>query len=262
MSLLESKTFRKVLKTQPVEHWGRDNSVCASSSTIQCEHELVIRGDGLCPIEVTCSAEHLEELVVGRLRTDESISSVDDIEDLSFSEDSSEAQVVLSARAHRTLALKHGAVERTAAKVSPVRPIPWRMEWICELARVFEKDSPMHRMTRGAHSCYLAEGSRILRCYEDLGRHNAFDKAIGWAVIERIDLSQCTIFTSGRIPTDMLRKALNVGVPVLVSKTVPTDKTVELARACNMTLICNASSTGADVFSAGLLGAEQCRKSA
>lgn len=106
----------------------------------------------------------------------------------------------------------------------------------------------MHRKSFGTHSCYLARGGEVLYSFEDLGRHNAFDKAIGRALIDGVDLTECTVFTSGRVPTDMAVKAIRAKVPVLASKAVPTDLTVEMARTFNLTLICSAHSDSFRVF--------------
>ena len=97
----------------------------------------------------------------------------------------------------------------------------------------------------------------MLYCCEDLGRHNAFDKVIGRALEDGVDLTRCTVFTSGRIPTDMVVKALRAGVPTLVSKAVPTDITVRMAREYDLTLICSAHSDSLKVFSdpLGIVGA-------
>ena len=96
---------------------------------------------------------------------------------------------------------------------------------------------------------YLANRERILYVREDIGRHNAFDKAIGSALIDGVDLSQCLLYTSGRVPTDMVVKAIRARLPLLVSKKVATDKTVEVARSLNLTLICRAMPDSFDVLS-------------
>ena len=72
---------------------------------------------------------------------------------------------------------------------------------------------------------------------EDLGRHNALDKVIGAALMQEIDLKQCVLFSSGRLPTDMVAKAIRAGVPVLASKAAPTVQGIELAKKYRLTLI-------------------------
>jgi FdhD protein len=131
-----------------------------------------------------------------------------------------------------------------------LEPIAWTEDDIFALTRDFEADSPMHRLSFGSHSCYLAQGAEVLYCCEDLGRHNAFDKVLGCALIDGVDLGKCTIFTSGRVPTDMVAKAIRAKVPILVSKAVPTDLTLHLAREHGLTLICSAHSDSFRVFNA------------
>lgn len=121
-----------------------------------------------------------------------------------------------------------------------VQPISWEPSWVFALARTFADDSPMHRATSGAHSCYLGVGDQLLYCCEDLGRHNAFDKVIGCALMDGVDLRQAIVFSSGRLPVDMVLKAIRSGIPVVATKATPTDMTIDLAKRYDLTLICQA----------------------
>ena len=80
----------------------------------------------------------------------------------------------------------------------------------------------------------------ILFAAEDIGRHNAMDKVIGYAAMQGLQREECILYTTGRVPTDMIKKVVMSQIPVLVTKAVPTDAAVEMARACNLTLICKA----------------------
>ena len=108
------------------------------------------------------------------------------------------------------------------------------------MADEFAKDSGLHRQTGGTHSCYLGIEGKCLCHMEDIGRHNALDKCIGYALRENLDLKKCILFTTGRVPTDMVQKVIAAGIPVLASKAVPTDQAVQLAEKYNLTLICRA----------------------
>lgn len=82
----------------------------------------------------------------------------------------------------------------------------------------------------------MADGVILFRC-EDIGRHNALDKAIGYGIRNGLDLKNAVLFTSGWIPTDMVMKTVLAGIPVLAGRSVPTKEAVELARKYRLTLI-------------------------
>lgn len=101
----------------------------------------------------------------------------------------------------------------------------------------FKNDTPLHQQTRATHSTFLMlDGQIVFQC-EDIGRHNALDKAIGYAMRNGIDLRQCAVYTTGRMPTDMVTKVIRAGIPILVSKEAPTQEAVELAAKYQLTLI-------------------------
>ena len=99
---------------------------------------------------------------------------------------------------------------------------------------------PLHAATWATHSCFLARNGEILFSCEDIGRHNAMDKAIGYALRNGIPLSECMVYSSGRIPTDMAKKAIRAAIPVLISKAAPTRQAIALAHTYGLTLICAA----------------------
>ena len=237
-----------------------DGSSAFRMEQVTVEHVLSIYLDENLIMRIVCTPEYLRELVVGRLFTERIIDSAADIESLTVSDDGTEAHVTLVGdRALKTPDAQFvpttGAGNRTfrtgdAAHedAGTLDSIDWTPEWIFSLAGLFSKDSPMHKRTYGAHSCYLASTSEVLYCCEDLGRHNAFDKVLGCALLDGFDLRQAIVFTSGRVPIDMVSKALRAQVPVLVSKAVPTASTVELARKHGLTLICSAHTDSLRVY--------------
>ena len=99
---------------------------------------------------------------------------------------------------------------------------------------------PIHGKTWATHSCFLARRDDLLFECEDIGRHNALDKAIGYALRHGIDLKECIIYSSGRIPTDMAIKAVRAGIPLLASKASPSREAVTLAKGYGLTLVCAA----------------------
>jgi len=93
--------------------------------------------------------------------------------------------------------------------------------------------------TGGLHAAALfdAEGSPIA-VREDIGRHNAVDKLVGWAFLEgRVPLASSILLVSGRGGFEIVQKALAAGVPVLASVSAPSSLAVRLARELGLTLI-------------------------
>ena len=129
-----------------------------------------------------------------------------------------------------------------------MEPIRWENEWIFDLARRFRAGMPLHRETFSAHCAFLQRRGKLLYAGEDIGRHNAVDKAVGFALLRNIPLSECVLFTSGRVPSDMVEKAVAAGIPVLASKASPTAEAVRLAQDAGLTLICRAREDNFTLF--------------
>ena len=83
----------------------------------------------------------------------------------------------------------------------------------------------------------LLSGGEIIFEVDDISRHNAVDKALGWALRHNVDRSTATLFTSGRVPTDMAIPVIRGGVPVFITKEAATKEAVELAKRFGLTIL-------------------------
>jgi FdhD protein len=93
--------------------------------------------------------------------------------------------------------------------------------------------------TGGLHAAALvASDGSLLVVREDIGRHNAVDKVIGWAFLEnRVPLSETVLFVSGRGGFEIVQKAIVAGLPVAASVSAPSSLAVQLARELQLTLV-------------------------
>ena len=110
-------------------------------------------------------------------------------------------------------------------------------EKIGELMGLFEKKAVGFKETGGLHSAALSDGKEIVVFMEDIGRHNALDKAVGEALFRKLDFSRLVILTSGRVSSEIIFKVRRTDCPVLISRGPPTDQAVKIARECNLTLV-------------------------
>jgi len=99
------------------------------------------------------------------------------------------------------------------------------------------RQSVAYRDTGGMHSCALGRDGQVLLVREDVGRHNAVDKVLGRAWIDRIPVEGAVLLTTGRISYEMAVKAAKARVPVVVSRTAVTDLAAEVAGTVGVTLI-------------------------
>jgi FdhD protein len=92
--------------------------------------------------------------------------------------------------------------------------------------------------TGGLHATGLFDDSGALLCLrEDVGRHNAMDKVVGWAFRERrLPLSTLILCVSGRLSFELVQKAAVAGCPLLVAVGAPSSLAIDLARDRGVTL--------------------------
>jgi FdhD protein len=101
----------------------------------------------------------------------------------------------------------------------------------------FQKKSEGYRTTGGVHSAAITDSVHILAFAEDIGRHNAVDKVIGYCLLENIPFEGKMMLASGRLSSEIVSKCARSRIPVLVSRSAPTSLAVTIAAATGQTLI-------------------------
>jgi FdhD protein len=110
-------------------------------------------------------------------------------------------------------------------------------EQLRAISRVFGSRATLWRQTGGVHACALACPEGIVIFAEDIGRHNAFDKVMGRALLDGTDVSDKFVLTTGRISAEIVSKAVACRVPMVVSRSAVTSLAVKLARRFGLTLV-------------------------
>ncbi|MDW7677536.1 MAG: formate dehydrogenase accessory sulfurtransferase FdhD [Bacillota bacterium] len=120
---------------------------------------------------------------------------------------------------------------------------------ILQRSKEFNQQSLLFRETGGVHGCALCDENSIVLFHEDIGRHNALDKIIGHALSDGISMKGKWVLTTGRLSSEIVIKAGNHQIGMLVSRSAATDLAVDLAQQLNMTLIGFARGNRMNIYS-------------
>jgi FdhD protein len=106
-----------------------------------------------------------------------------------------------------------------------------------DLLDVMRQHDTIHKLARSVHSCGLFQDARLLVSVEDVSRHNALDTICGWMALHGISGADKVLFTTGRLTGEMVIKAAQRGVPIMVSRNGVSAMGYDLAKKFGMTLI-------------------------
>ena len=211
--------MEQIIKGVPIIRY-RDGLGRLREDQVVREYEFTLSFNGGVVERGTCLPAQLEEMARGFLITEGYVASPGDI---------------------RSISLEEGRIETWGETASSpplgrVGGARWTPEQVMDLSARFLLTSELFRATGSVHSALLVvEGQEYYA--EDLGRHNAIDKVVGMAAAAGAPLARGILYTSGRLPVGMARKAVRAGIPVVVSRSAPTDLTLDLARETGLTVI-------------------------
>lgn len=233
-SVAKGEKDLKLIKATKVTPDGRHINV---ESAIISEFSVNLYVNDELKMNMVCTHSHIKELAVGRMLSEGMITCVDEI--VSAYMDDAEENIFFQIEKKSESAINDYKV---------LADVSYETTWVFALINAFAQEGQLHKKTKAAHSCILGRKGEVLFNCEDIGRHNAMDKAIGYMCLNGYEPEECMLYTSGRVPTEMAHKAIMAGIPILVSKAVPTDRTLELAKKYNLKLICKAWPDSFEIF--------------
>jgi len=222
----------------------RGDRVSEVAGDVVREQPLTIHVNGEKFLTLLCSPMMLDALVVGYLWMEKVIGGVDEIARVEVSAVDGRADVTLTHAVTLpteriltsgcgggiTFRIDHRLFPRLGSRLR-VRPT----DLAAGMKQLFDA-ATHYKRSRGIHGAALSDGSRLLVVAEDVGRHNAVDKVKGQALLDGIPTTDRILLSTGRISSEMLLKAARMGVPVVASRTSPTEMAVALAEQLNVTV--------------------------
>jgi FdhD protein len=252
-----AKKIRNIELTQ-VTQW-EDGRATRVEDYLAAEEPLEMRA-GRYSLGVTLRTPgEDEELVAGFLFTEGIISKREDLMALRMPEDTATEKNLVRVTLDPSVRLAtNGAARRFSAgsacgvcgkaSITQLRRRGLRRpktvslfdpEMLCELPPKLRETQAIFVRTGGLHAAALfAPTGELLVVREDIGRHNAVDKVIGWALLGgRLPLGGHILLVSGRGGFEIVQKTIAAGIPLLASVSAPSSLAVQLARELGLTLI-------------------------
>ncbi len=202
-------------------------------------------------VTLLCSPKDLKYLAIGFLFSEGLLNDKDEIKKITVDEQRGIVRVEngeedalaneLVFKRFITSGCGRGASFYSAADVQDQEKIESKTQistrQVLSMVKEFQHHSQVYLTTGGVHSAALCDTENILVFNEDIGRHNAIDKIFGECLLKDIPTDGRIVITSGRISSEILLKVTKRNIPILISKSAPTDLGVKLANDLGITLL-------------------------
>ncbi len=236
---------RLVRRVAGVDHEGR-----AIETAVVTERPLTLFLNGREIVTMMTIGDHPEYLGVGYLLNQNMLGPDDKIIAVDYDDDI-ETVVVRTDRETdfedklKKKTLTSGCAQGTVfgdlmEKFDEVRLDPGailKTSWLYALTRKINTAPSLYLAAGAIHGCVLCEEDRPLLYMEDVGRHNAVDKIAGYMHLHHVSPVGKSFYTTGRLTSEMVIKTVQMGIPILISRSGFTAWGVELARQAGLTLI-------------------------
>lgn len=201
-------------------------------------------------LSIATLPSHLEELFTGFLVSEGVLTSRDQIDTCRVDHDNKlvffelrvpeERLDKLERKGMLTSGCAGGMVfSLEASHAAPVQSETLRVPCAAILKRMQELDtfSGIYRRTKGVHGASVATADETLVILEDLGRHNAVDKIVGYCLLNGVFTADKLLLTTGRITSEVLSKASRGGFPIVISRSSVSALAAQLARQCSIDVV-------------------------
>ena len=112
-----------------------------------------------------------------------------------------------------------------------------KTSWIYAISKKVNTRPSLYLKAGALHGCVLCKNDSPIIYVEDVGRHNAVDKIAGWMFLNKENASDKIFYTTGRLTSEMVIKTVQMGIPILISRSGFTESGVQLAKESGLTLI-------------------------
>jgi FdhD protein len=215
---------------------------------VSAEYTILLLLNGRPCLSVACSGSDLEILAIGHLVSEGIILSYNEVDRIEVNEENMTINVIFAAgtdvfgrliRIRTLVSACSGSGSGTTGGGPSSRELP-RLDpsVIHASVKEFLGLSETYRLTHGVHSAALYDtGGTRLAFYDEIGRHNAVDKLIGYALTRGMALDRVMLLSTGRISSEIVLKAAAAGIPAIVTRAAPTSMAVELVRERDIILV-------------------------
>ena len=195
---------------------------------------------------LACSPANLRELAAGYLLSEGVVADLDSVAEPVQIDDGYAVKVSARQLIDRDDLAKRvltsgcaGGRSSTQSPSQPLVDVPVTIQ-SKQLAHLFSQMaslSHVFQQTGGVHSAALCTPEEILFRTDDIGRHNAVDKVIGWAALNSVQLKDKLLLSTGRISAEIVLKAARSRISIVASRGAPTSRALNLARGLELTVI-------------------------
>lgn len=229
---------------------GEDHTGARVETSVVVERPLTLYLNGQEIVTVMTIRDYPQYLAVGYLLNQNMLLADDQITDIDYDDDLSVAVVRTRRQTDyesklRKKTLTSGCAQGTVFgdvmeqfdQIKLARDTQLKTSWLAALTKTINTTPSLYLAAGAIHGCVLCQRDRALVYMEDVGRHNAVDKLAGYMFLKGIRPEDKSIYTTGRLTSEMVIKTVQMQVPILISRSGFTAWGVDLARQAGLTLI-------------------------